>query len=638
MYRPQYGRVHHRHTRARSPPGARLPYCPGRESTNGSLVQLTRDGHLEPPVVTCRGASRAWSTEPPVLLSDFGLAKDPAAQPHRHTGELGTVMYRPPAVALSDLARQGAGIWEHRAAAPAGAPPPPLGRHLLLGPSLDLHGLGVSVWQAVSPAFSSTDCTEMLRDTVRGTAHATGDPAALPTRATRPVAALAMLLTSDGLQTAAEVVSLLSDIASDCLCGGGWGAVEGAAVQGAEWPTGVMAVGMLVTLARAAYTRSRRGSARDRTVADAAYRIPGEVLTHFVAGILETGGAVPAPHVRLVPLPHSPPRQVHGIGMARWAKPFPWVRVRRAARIAAGRGVAATLTAPLLQLLGQLMLLLPTLLEWQRTSQVIAEAEAPSWLDDLLREDSGPKPQPIAAPPTECGLSCAGVDDATPAHSHNLLAWPAPPAPGLCPHSAAHSAARRATADQAMNASVHGSGGAAGLPPAGPQRASSGCAIDADAGCGATRRINGSADRRSAASTPGSPCSSSASEAVAGLATTSTAGEACTAFLKPRSSGAAVLAGRRASGHSLSRGGSSAASSWRLRHASSSVTTPSGTQGCSARQSVSTDAEVPVAQERVTWGGYVGEEETLEVSLSAPSWMTPASCIREPYKIKSSDT
>ena len=615
-----------------------MPHCPVREPNNGSPVQLTRDGHLEPPVVTCRGASRAWSTEPPVLLSDFGLAKDPAARPHRHTGELGTVMYRPPAVALSDLARQGASIWEHRAAAPAGAPPPPLGRHLLLGPSLDLHGLGVSVWQAVSPAFSSTDCTEMLRDTVRGTAHATGDPAALPTRAARPVAALAMLLTSDGLQTAAEVVSLLSDIASDCLSGGGWGAVEAAAVQGAEWPTGVMAVGMLVTLARAAYTRARRGSARDRTVADAAYRIPGEVLTHFVAGILETGGAVPAPHVRLVPLPPSPPRQAHGIGMARWAKPFPWVRVRRAARVAAGRGVVAILTAPMLQLLGQLMLLLPTLLEWQRTAQLVAEAEAPSWVDDLLREDSAPKPQPSAAPPTECGLSCAGVDGAVPAHSHNLLAWPSLPAPGLCPHSAAHSAARTNAADQAINARVHSSGGAAGLTPAGPQRAGSSCAIDAGVGCGASGRVSGSADRRSAASTPGSPCSSPASEAAAGLAATSTAGGACSAFLKPRSSGAALPTGRRASGHSLSCGGSSASSSWRLSHASISVTTPSGSQGCSTRQSVSTDAEVPVAQERVTWGGYVGGQDSLEVSLSPPAWMTPASCIGEPYKTKSNDT
>eukprot|EP00892_Ulva_mutabilis_P003253 jgi/Ulvmu1/129/UM001_0133.1 len=264
------------------------------------LIQVDDDDQVAMPVHTKRQALRMKRANPCVCLADLGLAFHPSSSPRRHDTELVTSFYRPPDLALSDLVRRGANIEEHLAALPPGAPQPASGRGLKLGASIDIYSAGVSCWAALGMPTAVFSGTEELRQIVRGTVHASGEPALLPTRAGRVAAAFAMWLTCDvdgARPTPQQIHSVVVETLGEALTCGAWGRLAVARLNGEEWPEGAMPVALLQGLARSAQTRSRRGSHRDRAVAAGAQVRAGEIVSLWGVGDLAVGRAVPSPHI-----------------------------------------------------------------------------------------------------------------------------------------------------------------------------------------------------------------------------------------------------------------------------------------------------------------------------------------------------
>lgn len=343
------------------------------------LVQRGKDGGLELPILSTHAAAQADSTEPSVALADMGLAAGPAedAEPHRHEQRIVTESFLSPDLALSDLARCGADLRDHL---PRGALVPPVMGALEVGVRVDMHALGVSCFNMQRPRPRCASGVPQLDRIARGVGHATGYTTDLPTRATRPQYATAMLLTGGMHVTAKLVLDIQSEMLGDAIVCSGTphrtkaeerhlGPAAPVEVDDSlPAPSGHMATAYLTALARSSQTQGRRGTARDRAVAEAALLLDGEVLVHATVGVVEPGAFLPLPYVETATalrLPHwwvPIVRQHHGLGPATMSlrrRERPRAKRERLRAfwvgVAAGRCVAAAVIGPMLRLIAALV-------------------------------------------------------------------------------------------------------------------------------------------------------------------------------------------------------------------------------------------------------------------------------------------
>eukprot|EP00892_Ulva_mutabilis_P003786 jgi/Ulvmu1/177/UM001_0181.1 len=269
------------------------PYLPGLHcdiKEANILVQVTADGDLAMPAQLRESAAWGLRPDPPVVLADAGIAIPPGDHERFHSYVRMTAFYRPPALALSDLVRARESIAEHAAAAAAaGEVLPPVGADLTLTPACDMHSLGVVCWRMLGgPSFPHSDLSELMRQIVRGTTHASGERSAVPARCAAPAVAMFRWLTA-AHPAPESVLSMLCETLGEAAANGCWGEISEASLGDGEWPAGAMPMALLEKTARIARTCARRGSARDRLVAEAACMRPGELLNLAGVGDLIPG-------------------------------------------------------------------------------------------------------------------------------------------------------------------------------------------------------------------------------------------------------------------------------------------------------------------------------------------------------------